>query len=112
MSGNLNSVKEVLEGAMEALNAKGASIPEREMRDYSMRLQICQNALIQNQRKIWIRTKLGKGMLEKMGSAAEALIDVLKTATDPAGIEAALIEVEAQAKEIEEESRRRDMVVT
>lgn len=112
MSGNLNSVKEILEGAMEALNAKGASISEGEMRDYMMRLQICQNALIQNQRKIWIRTNLGKGMLEKMGSAAEALIDVLKTGTNPAGIEAALIKTEAQAKEIEEESRRRDMVVT
>lgn len=112
MGGNLNSVKEVLEGAMEALIAKGASISEGEMRDYTMRFQICQNALIQNQRKIWIRTKLGKGMLENMGSAAEALIDVLKTSTDPARIEATLIEVEAQAKEIEEESRRRDMVVT
>jgi len=112
MSGNLNSAKEILEGAMEALSAKGDSISEGEMRDYTMRLQICQNALIQNQRKIWIMTKLGKGMLEKMGSAAEALIDVLKTGTDSAGIEAALIKVEAQAKEIEEESRRRDMVVT
>jgi hypothetical protein len=97
---------------MEALSAKATSISEGEMQDYTMRLQICKNALIQNQRKIWIRTRLGKGMLEKMGSAAETLIDVLKTCTDSAGIEAALIEVEAQAKEIEEESRRRDMVVT
>ena len=112
MSGDLNSVKAALETAVEALKVKEGSLHDAKMRDYSMRLQQGLNTLIQNKRKIWIRTRLGKGMLEGLGGAAEALIGVLNSDAEVSKIESALVEVEARAKEIEEESRRRDMVVT
>jgi hypothetical protein len=112
MSGDVNSVKAALESAVEALKAKEDSIPDGKMKDYVMRLQQGLNSLIQNERKIWIRTRLGKGMLEGLGGAAEALIGVLNLDAEALKIESALVEVEARAKEIEDESRRRDMVVT
>jgi hypothetical protein len=112
MSNDVNYMKAALEDAVETLKEKEGNVPDWKVRDYAMRLQLGLNILIQNERKIWIKTRLGKGMLENLKEAIEALIKVLNSGAEASEIEVALIEVEARAKEINNESRRRDMVVT
>ena len=108
MSEEMETAKSTLERVMEAL--KGSSVvSESEARDVQTRLQAARNVLVQNERKIWLRTKAGKEMLSDYGEASKTLLDAVGSGS---GVEEALAEVEAQAKRISDEIRRRDMVVT
>lgn len=60
--------------------------------------------LSQNRKKIWLRTKIGKPMAEETLALTDQLLNNYDDST--------LTELEAQADKINEESRRRDMVVT
>ena len=63
----------------------------------------------QNQTKIWLRTRSGKPMAEKMETTAADVLKLLEKGNDISGM---LNELESVAKEIDEESQRRSMVVT
>ena len=65
--------------------------------------------IAQNQGKIWLRTRSGKPMAEKMETTAA---DVLKKLEEGADIAEAVNELMNVAKEIDDESQRRSMVVT
>ena len=104
----LETAKSMLERVMEALKGSKA-VSESGARDLQTRLQVARNVLVQNERKIWLRTKAGKEMLSDYGEASRRLLDVVGSGS---GIEEALAEVEAQAKRISDEIRKRDMVVT
>jgi hypothetical protein len=104
----LETAKSTLERVMEEL--KGSSnASESEVRDLQTRLQAARNTLVQNERKIWLRTKAGKEMLSEYGEASQKLLGAVENGS---GIEEALIEVEARAKSISDEIRKRSMVVT
>jgi len=93
---------------METL--KGSQIAsEKEMRDLMTRLQAARNTLVQNERKIWLKTKAGKEVLSDYGEASLKLLGAVESGSS---IEEALTEVEAQAKRISDEIRKRSMVVT
>lgn len=66
----------------------------------------------QNLNKIWLRTKVGKPTAESMQEAAVDALTRLEAGASQEEMKAAVDAVEAKAKEIEEESRRRSMVVT
>jgi hypothetical protein len=69
------------------------------------------SVLIRNEKKIWLRTKKGRGMIAEVSEAA----DMLKESSASGDIEMVkrtLVEVERLARAIEEESRKRSMVVT
>lgn len=110
MGESLNTAREAIGRVMEILRAE-SGIPEDNRRALLTRLQFAQNALIQNERKIWLRTKIGKEMLGDFGEAAKKLLAHVES-DSMEDIEAALADVELHAKRIEEETRRRDMVVT
>jgi len=108
MGESLETAKSTLERVIEAL--KGSSnASESELRDILTRLQAARNTLVQNERKIWLRTKAGKEMLSDYGEASQKLLGVVESGS---GLEEALTEVEAQAKRISDEIRKRSMVVT
>jgi len=113
MGETLNAAKDALDEAIETLRATSSeTIPEKESRHLVTRLQLARNALAQNEKKIWIRTKLGKEMLADFGEASRELLGAMESGSGLEEIEAALKAVERQAKRINEESRRRSMVVT
>ena len=93
---------------METL--KGSQIAsEKEMRDLMTRLQAARNTPVQHDRKLWLTTKAGKGVLSDYGEASLKLLGAVESGSS---IEEALTEVEAQAKRISDEIRKRSMVVT
>jgi len=108
MGESLETAKSTLERVMEALRGS-SNASESELRDLLTRLQAARNTLIQNERKIWLRTKAGKEMLSDYGEASMKLLGAVESGS---GLEEALTEVEAQAKRISDEIRKRSMVVT
>ena len=108
MGESLETAKSTLDRVIEALRGS-SSASESELRDLLTRLQAARNTLVQNERKIWFRTKAGKEMLSTYGEAALKLLGAVESCS---GLEEALTEVEAQAKRISDEIRKRSMVVT
>ncbi|MBC8498466.1 hypothetical protein ISS40_04890 [Candidatus Bathyarchaeota archaeon] len=108
MGESLETAKSTLERVMEALRGSSKA-SESELRDLLTRLQAARNTLIQNERKIWLRTKAGKEMLSDYGEASLKLLGAVESGS---GLEEALTEVEVQAKRISDEIRKRSMVVT
>jgi Tfp pilus assembly protein PilP len=104
----LETAKSTLERAMEKLRGSSTA-SESEVRDLLTRLQAARNTLVQNERKIWLRTKAGKETLSEYGEASLRLLGAVESGS---GIDEALTEVEAQAKRISDEIRKRSMVVT
>ncbi len=104
----METAKSTLDRVMEALRGS-SNASESELRDLLTRLQAARNTLVQNERKIWLRTKAGKEVLSDYGEASLKLLGAVES---DAGLEEALTEVEAQAKRISDEIRKRSMVVT
>jgi hypothetical protein len=119
MGEGIVSTKEDLQRILD-LVTKSSKIPEKEVIEIKKRIQMALNILIQNERKIWLRTREGKEMLMEFGAAAAKLVDAAERmrrseAQDPKALSnfgSALGEVERCAKSLEEESRKRGMVVT
>ena len=63
----------------------------------------------QNKDKIWLRTRSGNPMAAKMGTTATTVMEMFKDGSD---ISEKIDELMMVAKEIDEESQRRSMVVT
>ena len=68
--------------------------------------------IAQNQNKIWLRTKTGKPLAEAIKNAAERALRQIDKKVTPEDFKTLLAEVELYAKKINEESRRRSMIVT
>lgn len=121
MGESLTFAKGVLQRTLEMMRtAPAGNVPDDEMRDVQIRIQMAQNALIQNERKIWLRTREGKEMVGDFGVASTKLLGTVERlqrseAPDTSllkDLKAALGEVELHAKRLNEETRRRSMVVT
>jgi len=87
-------------------------LKEDEARGVSTRLQKVTNTVEENKTKIWLRTRAGKEMVEAIQRAAEELLGVLGSGSGKDEVLTALVALEAQAARVDEESRRRSMVVT
>lgn len=110
---NLHVARDTLSRAIEILRTRpvdGAS--DKALKDLVTRLHFARNALIENESKIWLRTKVGKEMLADFESASVELLSVVEEGDGVDVIEGCFIDVEAQAKRLNEETRRRSMVVT
>lgn len=113
MSDNLAGAKDSLAETLESIKDL-PDLSEEVKEDLHFRLQAAYNALIQNERKIWLRTKLGKELTSGFTKASESLLEALG---EPGGFniekfEARVEDVEAITKRLKDESRRREMVVT
>ena len=103
MSQPMKSAKKTL----DAVTAHGG-LPEEQAK----RVKRASKIVGQNLNKIWLRTKVGKPRAESMQEAAIDALTKLEAGVSQEEMKAALDAVEAKAKKIDEESRRRSMVVT
>ena len=107
----IEGVKKALEGVIEAVKVlKG--ITEVKRRSLLVRAQSIYNVVVQNEKKIWLKTSVGKTMVSDLNSSSVTLLEVVEQFKDEVELEAALANVESQTRKIEEEIRRRSMVVT
>jgi len=107
----IEGVKRALEGVIEAVKVlKG--ITEEKRRSLLARAQSTYNVVVQNEKKIWLKTSMGKAMVSDLKSSSVTLLEVVEQFKDVVELEAALANVESQTRKIEEETRRRSMVVT
>ena len=99
MSQPMNNAKEIVEKIIEKI----------EKDNHTEQLQTISKLIDQNKAKIWLRTRSGKPMAEKMETTAKMVWEKLEEGSD---INESIDELTIVAKEIDEESQRRSMVVT
>ncbi len=109
MAVNATGVRGIIDESLDLLKGQNyGADPQRLVN----RLESVRSVLIRNEKKIWLRTKKGRGMLADVSEAAERLMKSLASSGELDSIEAAIGDVETLARAIEEESRKRNMVVT
>jgi hypothetical protein len=101
-------VREIIDESIALFTNRGA---ETEYPRQLSQMESVRSVLIRNEKKIWLRTKKGHGMLAEVSAAADKLKESFASG-DIDLVEGALVEVEALVNAIEEESRKRSMVVT
>jgi len=107
----IEGAKKALESVIEAVKGlKG--ITEEKRRGLLARAQSTCNIVIQNEKKIWLKTSVGKAVVSDLNSSSVTLLEVVGQFKDEAELEAALANVESQTRKIEEETRRRSMIIT
>ncbi|MFQ6054107.1 MAG: hypothetical protein ACE5OO_07780, partial [Candidatus Bathyarchaeia archaeon] len=95
-------------------------VSEEELTDTRLRIQAARNALIRNEGESWLRTEAGKEIIGDFSVASIKLLGSVERlqrteVPDPSllkDLKAALGEVELHARRLNEETRRRSMVVT
>ena len=112
MSEQVNTIKNVVEDVLEVVNELRDDLPGNQLNDLRTRLQFVRNTVIENERKIWLRTKKGKELISDLSGRTERLLELVKEKQVSTNFENVLQEMEEKAKEIVEEIRKRSMVVT
>jgi len=112
MAETIFGVRGVVEEALDLMKDSIEGIEKSELREIVSRVESVRAALIRNEKKIWLRTKKGREMLSETSAATGRLRDVLDKPIDLGELEASLAEVESHARAIDEETRKRSMVVT
>ncbi len=111
MSTRLPAVKEKLIRIKSMLVAVKGN--ERHAADLQIRLDKITNILTENESKIWLRTRVGEPMLKELQDAVDNAFKALEGGDSAyESYEVALREIEKKVAKIDEESRRRSMVVT
>lgn len=113
MGKSLYSAKEALAMVVDVLEKDmGDVFPGTSIRDLVTRLQIVKKILVQNEKKIWLRTKKGREMLLEVEEASKTLLEILKTSLDYNEIQKSVVAIEMYGVKLEEEIRLRSMVIT
>ncbi len=112
MSDEINTIKNRVTDVLEFINELRDDIPGNQLNDLRTRLQFVRNTVIENEKKIWLRTKKGKELISDLSGKTERLLESIKETQVSANFESVLQEMEEKAKEIVEEIRKRSMVVT
>jgi len=116
MDESLITAKGVLRRTLQLLREVPAgAVPEEDLTNTQIRIQAAQDALIQNEGEIWLRTGAGKEIVGDLSVASIKLLGSVERlqrtdAPDPSllkDLRAALGEVELHAKRLNEEIRRR-----
>ena len=105
MSQPLNETKEII-AKITQLIEEGSNPDKDALLD---QLKNIDKLVTQNTNKIWLRTRSGKPMAEELKQTAET---ALKQLEDRPALKLVITELEELAKEIDEESQRRSMIVT
>ncbi len=112
MSEEINTIKSGVADVLEFVNELRDDIPGNQLNELRSRLQFVRNTVIENEKKIWLRTKKGKELISDLSGRTERLLESLKETQVSENFESILQEMEEKAKEIVEEIRKRSMVVT
>ena len=102
-------VREIIDDSLDLLKRQDDGTDSQRL---VSRLESVRSVLIRNEKKIWLRTKKGRGMLADVSETAERLRVSLAASGELDAVDSALGDVETLARAIEEESRKRNMVVT
>jgi hypothetical protein len=111
MSVRMTAIKDRLNEIREKLS----EINKKENKASSLLLRLGKviNILVENEQKIWLRTKVGDPILKDLQESVEASGTFLELENYCLNrFEASFQDVEFRAAKIDEESRRRSMVVT
>ena len=111
MSESMVIAKTSLEKVMDTLRSTGDA-SKGATREMLTRLQSAHNTLVQNENKIWLRTKAGKALLSSYSEASQRLLAAVEAGLSREELDAALGEVSLVAKSLDDEVRKRSMVVT
>jgi hypothetical protein len=106
---SVTSVREILDDYIDLLQTQKADL---DLKDVISRLSYVRKILIKNEKKIWLRTKKGQKMLSDVKKVADK---ISLSQIDIKGFnffETELNELENLVSIIEDESRKRNMVVT
>ena len=109
MAVSVADVREIIDEFIALLKNQGA---ETEYQGQLSKLESVRGVLIRNEKKIWLRTRKGREMLAEIGAASESLRDSLRSSDEMGAIDAAINTLETHSRAIDEESRKRSMVVT
>ena len=109
MSLSVTDVREIIDESLGLLKKRG---DESDTHGLVYKLESVRSVLIRNEKKIWLRTKKGRGMVVDVREASERLRNSLASSSELDTVYTALSDVETLARAIEEESRKRSMVVT
>lgn len=109
MSTLMIEAKKNLDNALEIIKNSTTYAGDVEL---NKKLQLANKIITQNQKKIWLRAKTGKPMAEALLSTSKRLIELLQSSAENSEIIQIIQELEVQTKKLNEESRRRSMVVT
>ena len=109
MAETATGVREIIDDSLDLLKGQNH---ETDSPRLMSRLESVRSVLIRNEKKIWLRTKKGRGMLVDVSEAAERLKVTFTSPGELDAVDAALGDVERLARAIEEESCKRNMVVT
>ena len=109
MAVTVASVREIIDESLDLLKNRSIVADSPEL---ASKLESVRSVLIRNEKKIWLRTKKGRGMLAEIGTAAESLRGSLRSPGEIGAVDAAISNLEALSSAIDEESRKRSMVVT
>ncbi|MGQ9680561.1 MAG: hypothetical protein ACUVV4_07345 [Candidatus Bathyarchaeia archaeon] len=119
MNESLKGSKEGIQKVLENLRGVSTSmIPRDDIRNVDVRIQMMNNILIQNEKKIWLRSKDGREILTEIKSSVDKLIDdamVLQKSPERdrwSNFIRTLERLESVLRKLEEESQKRSMVVT
>ena len=104
MTETINSLKDSLQRLLDMAESGPGEA-------YRARLRKAANVVVENEGKIWMRTRVGKPLLERLMEASERAARALR-GSDQGGLADALKDLEDAAEAIVDESRRRSMVVT
>jgi hypothetical protein len=111
MSTRILALKEKLANVNSMLDK--SNINEEKTVGLRLRLSKVVNIISENESKIWLRTRVGEPMLKTIQESVDNAFRVLENGNSATELfEVALREVERNAANIDEESRRRSMVVT
>ena len=109
MSLPMTLVKEKLKLIVSQLE----KIEDNKAKNSAGRLRKLLNIVEENESKIWLRTKVGQPMVSSVNDSVDSLLRVLEREVSSRDeIDGALLKVEELIGKLDEESRRRGMVVT
>jgi hypothetical protein len=108
MSLEMSRVKEILEEIINEFN----SSRNKSKEELLLKLEVSQRLVVHNQTKIWLRTKSGKPMAEELLKVASNLLEKIKKEYTSEEIIILISQIESKIMEINEESQRRNMIVT
>ncbi len=106
---SVTSVRMIIDDCIDMLQTQKIGL---ELKDIISRLSYVQRILIKNEKKIWLKTKKGQEMLSDFKKVADKMLLAKIDINELNFFETELGRLENLINAIEEESRKRNMVVT
>ena len=112
MAESIGGVRDFVEETLASLKDGIEGAENSDIKGLIARLESVRATIVRNEKKIWLRTKKGRDMLSEANKAAGRMRSALDPPFNFEDLRRTLDKVEAHARAIDEETRKRSMVVT